>query len=244
VGIFIPWGGFAGCVESDKLFVLTEQTKRLFYIVPKRVLPDEEWIAWLRAMARSSKVAAHSRVDLTVAPQESEAGVLRMEYRLGYWSMVYLLQASWMGKGIMLGWLGLHGYVIGTSIMNPPPNPKVPMWKVMLYFDLPVVVLGGLLLLLFVAANSWRQHRRELMPWRVEMGDDVLRHNSGAGEVVASWECYNRFKETPWHFILWRRPGGNWLMVPKRSLGGDEGVRQCREFLERRLRRSTWLTAY
>lgn len=242
-GIFIAWGNVARCLESENLFVFHDAPKKLAYILPKRVLPDDTWVDWLRKVAHSSKhTETASSVSQPAARIDSE--VFRLNYRLGYWSMVDLLQASWMGKGIMLGWLALHLYVICTAVSKPAPDAKVPMWEVLVYFELPAIIVGAYLLLLFVAAYSWLQHRRELTPWRVEMGENVLRHVSAAGDVVVSWESLNRFKETPWHFILWRRPGDNWLMVPKRVLGGKQGVRRCRELLERHLQRSIWLTAH
>jgi hypothetical protein len=241
--VFVGWGQFSACLESEKVLVLHDQTKTIAYILPKRIFPDDQWIAWLRDVAHGSQ-AKRAGVEARAALEESDADVLRVEYRLGYWSMVDLLQASWMGKGVMLGWLGIHAFGISAALADPMPDAKVSFWQLIFCFELPVIIVGSFLLLLMTAARCWLQHRRELTQWRVEMGEGALRLISRGGEWIASWESFNRFKETPWHFILWRRPGGMWLMIPKRALGGKAGVRRCRGLLERRLQRSTWLTAY
>ena len=41
--VFIPWANIAASLESENLFVFQDAPKRLAYILPKRVLPDDTW---------------------------------------------------------------------------------------------------------------------------------------------------------------------------------------------------------
>ncbi len=234
-----PWSFFSDCLESPNLFVLMDRTKSTLLIFPKRVFPDEASQGWFRSLAGPRLKPAEPLLAPGVVPADSTDRIV-LRFRLGFRDYVHrtLFSARTWGAVLFLAaaTLGLTLY----AGAHPPPRPVYTIGQVYFMFVLPITVFVGMLMVLFLAVNTWFSHKPHLIPQETILSQESITFISSDGTGVFPWTIYTSYKETSRCFIVWNPKGGAWMLLPKRAFASPEEWSRCRELLAAHLRRSNW----
>ena len=246
--VALPWSTFSECVESPDLFVLSDRSKRSLIIVPKRAFPDKSSQVWFRDQATSAThQATPTRSELPVpAPATSvpvpapatSANRVALTVRPRFRDYLACTLASWRTRGICLF---VGGLVVGVSLYaaaNPPPNAVNSPAKVFILFVVPFILICVTMIVMLSSVHSWRLHVKYGGPEDIALSDESVVFSGANGSGVLPWTRFDHYKETPWHFILWR--GSNWMMLPKRAFSSWDELNRCRDLLDHRLKHSRW----
>jgi membrane protein YdbS with pleckstrin-like domain len=121
-------------IESDAFFIVSDRTKVLNYIFPKRAFPSAESMDWFRTISLGQVEPAPGGADTTervpLLPTD-EPAIAVIESRLSFWNWVDKSAASWSSaRGVVVLWMTM---VLGVGILGffeaPPPNAKHTEWR-------------------------------------------------------------------------------------------------------------------
>jgi len=237
--VVLPWSAFSECLESPDLFVLSDRSKRMLIVVPKRAFPSEDWQTWFRQQGtNATRPTTPFCSELPVPPASTSADRVALTVQPGFRDYLACTVASWRTWGICLVpgvlLLGISLY----SAANPPPNVVNSAAKVFLLFVVPFFLVCVTMIVMIFSVHSWRLHVKYAGPEEVALCEESIAFSSANASGVFPWTRFEHYKETRWHFILWR--GSRWMMLPKRAFTSWDDLNRCRELLDHRLRHSRW----
>jgi hypothetical protein len=237
----IPWSAFSRRIESDSLFLFQDRSQTRLYIVPKRVIPSEDWLDWIRLISIST---AHTLIqaadDRETRTENSDPAEVTVQFQMRFGNWIDFTIASWWGRCAALAWIGMWIGVSIYSSFEPHPNAKFTNLQTFIYFGIPCSVIGAVLLIIFLAAHSWTLHTRSLRQRTITLGATSLSIRSNDGAFTVPLSAYSAFKETRWSFLLWDRFSRSWLLLPKTAFPSVDSIDRCRELLSKHLKHSTW----
>ena len=237
--VALPWSAFSECLESPDLFVLSDRSKRSLIVVPKRAFPDENSQVWFRDQATSAThQATPARGELPVPAPSTSANRVALTVRPRYRDYLACTLASWRTRGICLFVGGLVVSVSLYAAANPPPNAVNSPAKVFILFIVPFFLIFTTIIVIVFSVHSWFLHVKYGGPEDVALSDESVIFSGANGSGVLPWTRFDHYKETPWHFILWR--SSNWMMLPKRAFSSWDELNRCRDLLDHRLKHSRW----
>ena len=204
--VALPWSAFSECLESPDLFVLSDRSKRSLIVVPKRAFPDENSQVWFRDQATSAThQATPARGELPVPAPSTSANRVALTVRPRYRDYLACTLASWRTRGICLFVGGLVVSVSLYAAANPPPNAVNSPAKVFILFIVPFFLIFTTIIVIVFSVHSWFLHVKYGGPEDVALSDESVIFSGANGSGVLPWTRFDHYKETPWHFILWRR---------------------------------------
>jgi hypothetical protein len=234
-----PWAAFGDVLESTNLFVLVDRTRSSLLVLPKRAFPSENWQTWFRSLANNRPKPELQTVLPAPTPASQRDGIT-LSFRLGFRDYVARALASWFTWGMVLGFAGMILVISIQQGMKPDPRAVYSPAQVYFMFMLPVTLLMGVMVVFISAIHPWISHRKHLIPREIAVSEDSLVEASTDGTSVVPWTAFSRYKETRTCFLIWGRPGGAWLMFPKRAFCSANDLERCRALLHKKLHQSRW----
>lgn len=236
----LAWSAFSRLFESDELFVLLDHGKQIMIVLPRRAFPDDASQAWFRTAATEG-ISAPAAPEANPAPAQPGDDVITVSFRYGLRDCVDRFTASWFGRALVIG---LGGMPLGVAIAGFFEEHEAAVYshlEATVFFMLPVSIVTGLVVLLVGAGHQWLEWKPYLIPMTVGISEQGLCFDSAKATSMGEWTLYDRYKETPWSFILWHSTTREWLLLPKRSFGSKAEVDKCRRIIAANVRPSTWL---
>jgi hypothetical protein len=245
--MMMPWDSFRRRFESESCFVFLHRTSGISFLIPKRALPSQESIEWIREVNIDvPRGDTDSPLPLTraSASRRFEAGgsEVTIEYEMGYWNCVDLSFASWGGaRGVAAFMITLAaGAIIWLALTaGPAPNRKVEHLGLIVSIVILMILAFAVLFGFIVATQFWLAHRGHFKRRTVRLNDASLALAESDGMSEVPWSAFAHYKETPWSFLAWKGRQ-NWLLLPKSAFPSIPAQERCRELFARHLKRSTW----
>jgi len=217
-----------------------DRTKTVSLIFPKRAFPDENALAWFRALANDRPEQAEKRsLDEVLATGNKPSDAVRVTFKLTFRDYVVLTLASrqtWIA--VALFWSFFVGIWIYAAA-NPPPHPVNSNTKVLL-FMIPFWSLATVVFVVVFAIRNWFLHRKNLTSQDWAFSESGIHFSDDHSSGSVPWTTYEHFKETKGSFILWHRKNRAWVLLPKRDFASPEDAQRCRWLIEGHLRRARW----
>ena len=232
-----PWAAFANALESKSVILLAFRSGKLFYVIPKRVLPTAEWAEWLiasvkQAAARPCEKTAKKNTDQTANPK------IAIDFHLRFRNCLDYSLACWTTRGLILFFFAIMAAAMVKASSEMVAHPVIPAWEAMLLTVGFSSILAIPMMVMIVAMRLWSRHRS----WRsnIELNEEEIFENSERGETRSTWGSFRWYKETPWSFLIWNNKPKCWLMFPKSAFQSRNDVFACRELIASKLKKSTW----
>jgi hypothetical protein len=243
--VAMPWSAFSECLESPDLFVLIDRPKKVLFVIPKRVFPDESSQTWFCDQVHTGLTVPPAQFyETPIMRSTAQADSITFRFQLKFRDFVDITLASWFTWAVILAAAALVSSAF-LSAGSAPDNAVHSDTEVFL-FMLPFFLLFVLMAILMFSFHSWRTHAKYLILQEVAISDESIAFASAEGSGTLPWITYAFYKETWWSFILWHGSAwrcSNWVLLPKRAFASWDDLSRCRDLLERHLKRSRWFRA-
>jgi hypothetical protein len=232
-----PWSAFSQCFESPTVFALLDRSRQLLYTVPKRAFPDEASQNWFRALANQPSGVRASLVSEASIAGRSVAKGITLTVQWKYRDYVIRMVTSWRTKGIALG---IIGFAIVTCLFGATPPDAVNSRSETLIIMLAMMTPMLAVVLFVVSFVAWRSGKNYVTAQEVALTDEGIEFAGDDGTGFLQWTAYKYYLENRWSFFVWNPRASVWFMFPKRQFASPLDLDQCRELLQKNLRRSRW----
>lgn len=237
--VVLPWSAFGEFLESPDLFVLVDRPKQTLIVVPKRSFPSAESQSWFQQLATNLPSPADVPWnDRPVFATPATSDQIALTVNLGFRDYLVCALTSWRTWAICLLMCGLQLGAFVYVAVNPPPDAVVSTSTVFFFFTLPLMVFMAVIMIAVVSVHSWYTAGKSGGVREIVFSSQSVAVTDTTGNAVVPWTNFEHYKETPWLFILWRRPF--WLVIPKRAFASWNDVDRFRELLEQHLKYSSW----
>ncbi|WP_165235176.1 YcxB family protein [Aquisphaera insulae] len=235
------WGVFGKLMESDDLFVLANRAGTSLLAIPKRAFPDDESQQWFRSLAMDRlDLAEPPMTEVSTWGMSTEAGRVNLRIDLAFRDYLDLTIASWSTRIIVGGLTGLMAGTLLHAASRPAPNAVHSGATILLVFGLPFLLFLAVFGVMLAAVHNWLTRSRGVEPQELSLSAESIDVRGAGGGGQFSWSVFDRFKETPRSFILWKRGASDWMILPKRAFATEADKSTCREILAGNLQESPW----
>jgi len=235
------WSAFSQLLESQTLFVLVDRTKTVLITLPKRAFPDQSSQNWFRSLLDTALAQSPKRSS-QIPVRATDPDALTLHFRYTYREYLGYTLATWFTRLVMLGVLGVIGYVIVQAYLRPVPNAVYSTGAVLLMMS-PFFLLIFCMPPLIFSIKDWLAVRKQVTEQTVILSNDGLTMTEPTGDTHLHWSNLRFYKETRRLFILWSAPRAPALMLPKRAISSESDVQKLRALLDKHLQKSSWLLA-
>lgn len=233
----MPWSAFSQYMESPRLFVLLDKSRRHLFAIPKRAFPDEKSEAWFRTWTKDLEDPGTSAPAEAVMPDRIAGNGIAITVHLKFRDYLVRTFTSWRSKGFGLGFGAL---CIGMCLFTPkPPHAVFSRGQMML---ITVATLVPILVVGFFGATliAWLSEKKVLGPRHLVVGSEGIQFAERSGSGTLAWSTYKYYLENRWAFFLWNPQAPSWIMLPKRDFASAADMEQVRDLLRTNLKASRW----